>query len=190
MFLRLSLPLITAFALIVAGCGDDSDTAESTEPTSEPEVLAEPTADPETPATPTAAGPTVPPFCPGGGAPTAGAELSDPRFTIRAVADEGYVAGELGQFRVEVDAAEGWHVNQEFNTQLHVRPSEPLQLAATTIGQPAASEFDDHHARFAVPVTPSNAGQHRAETCLSFAICTDETCVPVAPSVAVVLPVQ
>jgi hypothetical protein len=41
-----------------------------------------------------------------------------------------------------------------------------------------------------VPVTPQAAGEHRAESCLSFAICSDETCIPVAPSVAVVLPVQ
>ena len=91
---------------------------------------------------------------------------------------------------MEVDAAEGWHVNDDFHTQLHVRASEALALEASTMDKTVASRFDDDHAHFAVPVTPATAGEHPAETCLHFAICSDETCIPVAPTVAVVLPVQ
>jgi len=192
------------FSLIVLcaaliGCGDQSEGANAAPtPTSQPEEVAE-VAEPTEPAAeegaeeepaPEAAAAVIPPFCPTDGSPNAGEQVGDHRFTIRAFAEGELAAGEVGQFKVHVDAAEGWHVNQDFNTQLKVRANEGLRLDGSIIASAQAAEFTDHHAYFDVPVTPQAAGEHRAESCLSFAICSDETCIPVAPSVAVVLPVQ
>ena len=191
------------------GCGGQGDaTAEAPSESEEPAAVAEAPAEGATEAAesdesegeaageeaeaaePAAQAAVIPPFCPTDGAPQAGAELGDHRFTIRAFADADLRSGEVGQFKVHVEAAEGWHVNQDFNTQLKVRANEGLRLQDSVIQSAQAAEFTDHHAYFDVPVTPQAAGEHRAESCLSFAICSDETCIPVAPSVAVVLPVQ
>lgn len=122
--------------------------------------------------------------------PEAGPVVQDPRFELRATAEESYPSGELGRFGVTLTAAEGWHVNQDYPTNVTLSAPEGLSLPKSVFEKADAAEFADERARFDVPFTPGGAGEHRLTALVDFAVCTDETCIPVQRTLAVVLPVR
>jgi DsbC/DsbD-like thiol-disulfide interchange protein len=120
----------------------------------------------------------------------AGPVVDDPRFTITASGEASYTQGELGRFGIRIASKEGWHVNQEYPTRITLTPAEGITLPRAELEKSDAAEFGDDVARFDVPFTPGQAGEGRCAAYVDFAICTDETCIPVQHTVAVVLPVH
>jgi len=111
-------------------------------------------------------------------------------FDLRTSAAGPYRLGELGSFNVTLTTRPPWHVNQEYPTRIELVGPTEVQFPRAELGRPDAAEFTEERARFAVPFTPAAAGSHRVEAKVSFAVCTDESCVPADHVVSVLLPVQ
>lgn len=111
-------------------------------------------------------------------------------YELRAEAAGPYAAGELGQFAVTIVGKDGWHVNQDFPTGVTLAEVEGLTFPKPTLSKADAAEFGEDEARFDVPITPEKAGEHRVTADVSFAICTEETCVPQRKKLALRLPVE
>ena len=158
-------------ALLVAGCSgcgaEDNDGTESANP-------------PPTTAPPEKRAPEQP----------AGPLVEDPRFELRATAEAQYPAGQLGRFGITLTGRDGWHVNQDYPTAITLRAPSAVTFPKDRLEKTDAAEFTEPRARFDVPFTPGAAGEHRCTAEVDFAICTDETCIPVQRTLAVVLPVQ
>ncbi|MFW5875351.1 MAG: protein-disulfide reductase DsbD domain-containing protein [Myxococcota bacterium] len=138
---------------------------------------------------------------PGAAAPGSG-ETPEPRpedlgpvvatetYELRAEATGPYASGELGQFVVTIVGKDGWHVNQDFPTGVTLDEAEGVTFPKPKLAKADAAEFGEEKARFDVPVTPEDEGEHRVTADVSFAICTDETCVPQQKKLALLLPVE
>ena len=120
----------------------------------------------------------------------AGPLVEDPRFELRATAEAQYPAGQLGRFGITLTGRDGWHVNQDYPTAITLSAPSAVTFPKDRLEKSDAAEFTEPRARFDVPFTPGAAGEHRCTAEVDFAICTEETCVPVQRTLAVVLPVQ
>lgn len=121
----------------------------------------------------------------------AGPVVTASEFELRAVADaDGYAAGELAQFSVSVIGRGGWHVNQEFPVSVELEGPSAVQFPKKALEKGDAAEFTEERARFDVPFTAKEAGSHRVEANVRFAICTDENCIPEERKLALELPVR
>ncbi|MFW6050539.1 MAG: hypothetical protein ACODAU_05160 [Myxococcota bacterium] len=119
-----------------------------------------------------------------------GPSVATDTYELRAEAAGPYAAGELGQFQVTLAGKGEWHVNQDYPTSVTIAGAEGVELAKQTLEKADAAEFREEGARFDVPFTAEEVGEHRVQADVSFAICTEETCVPQRKSLALLLPVE
>ena len=169
-----------ALALCFVACGGEEEApAADEEPVAEAEP-AEDEAPPEEPAEPEAC--TVD--------AEAAAVAEDPSFELRASAAGPYAPGEEGTFNIELTPRGVYHVNQDF--PMTVRPCAPegVALASAEMGPEDAAERSEERARYAVPFTAENAGEHRVSAIVDFAVCTPENCMPERRTIALLLPVE
>lgn len=165
--------LVAALGLALAGCGSRE---EATGPTPDPETNAPPDPGPQ------------PRGARGGEA--AGPVVVDEGFELRASTGGPYRAGELGRFGITLSGRDGWHVNQDFPIRVELTAPSGVSFPKPALERPDAAEFGEERARFDVPFTPGAAGEHRVQAKVSFAVCTEENCVPDERTLAVLLPVQ
>jgi hypothetical protein len=121
----------------------------------------------------------------------AGPEVRTETYTLVARPEgEGYEAGELGQFEVDLASRPGWHVNQDYPIHVEVSGSNAVHFEKTKLERTDAAEFGDDRARFNVAFTPSAEGDLPVQAKVSFAMCTDENCIMHDETLALVLPVR
>ncbi len=169
-------PVLLLLALVA--CGQSSDPA----PTPAPE-------------TPTAPAPEATPPTP---QPTAqveatpgGAVVRESSFELRGDTRGPYHSGQLGQLSISITALEGWHVNQEFPTSVEIlNPPAGMTFPKTTLEKADLAQLTETNARFDVPFTPTAAGSQTVQAKVSFAVCTDENCVPAEHTLALTFPVE
>ncbi len=173
--------LVAGFLLATfIGCGGEEETAAATEESSEAEPAEAPSEPAEAPSEREAC--TVD--------AEAGAVAEDPTFELRATATGPYTAGERGTFAIVLTPRGGYHVNQGFPTSVRPCAGDGVTLPNAELGNDDAAERTEQRARFLVPFTASEAGEHRVSAVVDFAVCTPETCMPDQRTVAVLLPVQ
>jgi hypothetical protein len=170
---------MVALLFLSVGCGDKEDTSQPT--------AASTTTPPVAPSAPERA--TTPPAAPDPAAEGT-AVVSDPTFELRAEGRERYASGELAQFSVTLTPRAGWHVNQDYPTRIEITGPAAVSFPKSELQKADAAQFAEERARFDVPFTPSAPGTHTIQAKVSFAVCTDETCVPDTRTLALALPVQ
>jgi len=177
--------LISAALLALGACGGDESEAsdEGSTATAEAQTETEGEAEMEEPAEP-----PEPEACEVDTEAAAVAE--DPSFELRASASGPYTAGEQGSFGIQLTPRGEYHVNEQF--PLRVRPcaADGVTLPSPELDNEDAAEHTEQTARFDVPFTASEAGEHRVSAIVDFAVCTPETCIPETRTVAVLLPVE
>jgi hypothetical protein len=119
----------------------------------------------------------------------AGPVIDEATFELRATAAESYTNGELGQFAISITPKGEFHMNDEFPTTITVRSVDGVTFPKSELEKDDAAQWARESARFDVPFT-ATAGQHRVVCDVSFAVCTDENCIPEERTLAVLLPVQ
>ena len=163
-----------ALVILMAGCSD-STTAEA--PGEDPA----PSREPGVPPAPTP--PEPPPEA------AAGPVVEETSFELRARAADDYVVGSDATFDIALTTRAGWHVNEEYPISVKVRSPSAIQVERDELSKEDAAEFGEEEARFEVPFTAAEAGEHRVEAQVDFAVCTPETCVPDERTLSFVLPV-
>jgi len=125
------------------------------------------------------AAPAVVPIEPAPAEPAAaGPSVEDPTFTLSAVAAGPYTANTLGHFVLSLTPKGEYHVNEEYPIAITMSAPAAVTLAKAELAKADAAEFSAKTARFDVPVTPTQAGEHHVTAKVSFAVCTPENCVP------------
>lgn len=129
---------------------------------------------------------------PGNGAEELGPRVEDASFELVATASGPYAAGQEGTFEIRLVPRGQYHVNVDPNFPFAIALAGPdaLRFREATLDREDAAEFTEQRARFAVPFTPSVAGEHRITATVDFAVCTPTTCLPEQRTLALVLPVQ
>lgn len=163
---------LVLFALILSAplgaCGSEAAEAEpepSTEPA--PAEATEETPEAETPEPETAAVDE-----------SAAARAETESYVVELRPQEGYAAGELGQFALHLEGQGEWHLNQDFPFAITVSHSDGLQVPKTALEKTDARAFADEGADFDVPFTPGAAGEHPVSARVQFAVCNPSSCVP------------
>lgn len=179
-WILISAALLALGGLVLVACGGDEEAGGEATAQTETPPADEPPPEPEEPAEPEA--------CEVDGDAAAVAE--DPSFELRASASGPYTAGEAGSFGIQLTPRGEYHVNEQF--PLRVRPcaGEGVTLPSPELDNEDAAEHTEQTARFDVPFTASEAGEHRVSAVVDFAVCTPETCIPETRTVAVLLPVE
>lgn len=116
--------------------------------------------------------------------------IVDSSFELRATPNGAYQTGELGTFSISLTGRSGWHVNEEYPIRVELTAPSGVALSKSALERADAAAFSRERARFDVPFTPAAAGEHRVEAKVSFAVCTDENCIPDERTLAVLLPVR
>jgi hypothetical protein len=167
------------FALsLIWGCDDDETTEEPATTEAEETEVAE-TEETEAEEAPSEGVAEVPP-----------ALFDEATFELRATAAESYTSGELGQFAIQIRPKGEFHMNDEYPTMITMHETANIEFPKSELEKADAAEWAAESARFDVPFTPSAAGQHTVVCDVSFAVCTDENCIPEERTLAVNLPVQ
>lgn len=170
----MSFKLVSALSLIGCACSVACSSAEQAAPTA-PAVVEAPA-----PAAPTPAEPAA----------VAGPVVEDPTFKLAASAAGPYTANTLGHFVVTLTPKGEYHVNEEYPIAISVSAPAGVKVAKAELEKTDAAEVTATTARFDVPVTPTQAGEHRVTAKVSFAVCTPENCVPDERTLELALLVQ
>lgn len=157
--------------LIGIGCGgEDAETAPEPQPSTEAETeAAEATAEAEP-----------------------GPRIEHPTFELVATSSGPYTAGQAGTFEIRLVPRGAYHVNVDplFPFAIALDGPDAVSFGEARLDREDAAEFTEQRARFAVPFTPSAAGEHRVTATVDFAVCTPTTCLPEQRTLALVLPVH
>lgn len=130
---------------------------------------------------------------PGGGCgdPAQAREVAeDPSFELRASASGPYATGQEGRFEIALTPRGGYHVNADYPLTIELEAPGAVTLPDAELVAGDAAEFGEPRARFQVPFTATDAGQHRVTARVDFAVCTPEACMPDCRTLALVLPVE
>lgn len=114
-------------------------------------------------------------------APTPKVETKTYVAELTAAPVEGSSSMEVGgnaDLMVTIRPQNGWHMNHEFPTSVTVAPSEGVTPVKPKVVKKEAKRFDDEGADFLLPVTLKKAGLQQAVADVSFAVCTEQTCLP------------
>ena len=125
-------------------------------------------------ATPKAAPPAAPTQPPA----EVGPEVSTKSYDLTLTPDAaGYQAGKQGQVGLTLATHGEWHVNQDYPIRVSRSGGDGLAFPKPELVRADAKTFTEKSASFEVPFTPSAAGDHPVKADVSFAVCTDETCL-------------
>lgn len=109
---------------------------------------------------------------------SAAARAETEQYVVELRPQDGYAAGELGQFALHLEGQGEWHLNQDFPFAITVSHADGLQLPKTSLEKTDARAFEDEGADFDVPFTPGAAGEHPVSARVEFAVCNPSSCVP------------
>lgn len=93
-------------------------------------------------------------------------------------------AGKPAVARLTVKPIGGYHMNDEFPTELKLTPPEGVTMAKTVFALEDAEKFDKDQLVFAVECTPGATGEYTVSGKFKFAVCTDATCDPKRQSIS------
>lgn len=121
-----------------------------------------------------------------------GPTAEDAGYQLRATASGPYTVGQQGTFEIVLTPRGQYHVNDDPNFPFAITLAGPsgVSFAESSLDREDAAEFTQQRARFAVPFTPSAAGEQRVTATVDFAVCTATTCLPEQRTLALALPVQ
>ncbi len=121
-----------------------------------------------------------------------GPVAEDTTFELRASPSGPYAPGQQGTFEIRLTPRGEYHVNVDplFPFAIVLAGPDAVSFPEASLDREDAAEFTEQRARFAVPFTPSSAGEHRVTATVDFAVCTPSTCLPEQRTLALVLPVQ
>lgn len=97
-------------------------------------------------------------------------------FTVR-VAPVSAKVGEPARAQVLLVPGAGYHINQEYPTQLSLSPPSGVTLRKARLGKQDAA-ISEQQARFEVVATAAEAGKKVIPGELRFAVCTATACDP------------
>jgi hypothetical protein len=103
---------------------------------------------------------------------------SDPAFSMTITSPDAVAAGSSATAKLTVKPGKGYHMNEEFPTNLKLEAAAGCTLAKTELGVDDATAFDKDHLEFDVACTPASAGTYTVSGKLKFAVCTNTTCDP------------
>ena len=110
-------------------------------------------------------------------------------FSLVSSNAESYAAGEIGSFTIELTGRDGWHVNMEYPTAVHVE-GEGVSFPLARLERAQAAQFAEERVRFEVPFTPTEAGEKQVQARVQFAMCNPSNCVPEERTLTLALAVQ
>jgi hypothetical protein len=116
--------------------------------------------------------------------------VRDVGFELRASAPSPLQRGQLATLTVGLRATGEYHVNEEFPLSIAVKAPPGLTFPKTDFAKSDTAEFGERQARFEVPFTAAQVGEHRVEIDVDFAVCTPRNCVPDHRTLTIVLPVR
>lgn len=160
----------------LAGCDSGGERTIAPEPAAAPEAAGAVEAPPEAPAD--APEEAVGPSALGDG------------YELHAQTVGPYASGEAGTFALKIEAKDEWHLNEDYPTRVDISGPDALAFPKPALEKADAAEFGELAARFDVPFSAANAGEHAVEAKVQFAICTEQTCIPTERTVALMLPVE
>lgn len=99
-------------------------------------------------------------------------------FRLEAKETASWQSGREGSVKVSLTAKGIYHVNQEFPIEVVVEPATGVEIKKDRLTRQDAEKFDKTAAVFSLPITPATAGSHELKMKVSFAVCTDQNCVP------------
>jgi len=109
----------------------------------------------------------------------AGPKVSGEGYTLEAsVVKPPLRVGTEGYVEVALRTSGIWHVNKEYPTEISFAEHPSLSLMRKTFDLEQAVEQSETLLRFSVPVTPTATGQHQLKIHCTFAVCTDDNCLP------------
>ncbi len=97
---------------------------------------------------------------------------------LSSSADATLSVGDKAKLLVTIRPQNGWHMNHEFPTSVTLAESEAMAPEKSRVEKKDAKRFDDDGADFELPVSVEKGGTHDALADLSFAVCTEQTCLP------------
>ncbi|MGB0679525.1 MAG: hypothetical protein ACPGUV_07690 [Polyangiales bacterium] len=116
--------------------------------------------------------------------------IKEDSFVLETVTDKGYQQGEEADFRIVLKSVKPWHLNQDFPVAIEFRGPPALTFPKATLAKEDASTFGDSKATFSAAFVAKQPGTHTAKALVSFALCTDDNCVPEERTLAVALQVR
>jgi hypothetical protein len=100
-------------------------------------------------------------------------------------------AGSAAIATVEVKAASGWHVSQEYTSKLWVEPAAGVTIEKTFYtaggkhGRGDATTLTEQALAFSVKATPQAAGTYAVTGVLTFGICERDSCHPKTQAITI-----
>lgn len=116
----------------------------------------------------------------------AGRALAEgPPYTVSAVVPAAKV-GAAASAHIEIKPAAGYHVNKDFPTSLKLVAPAGVDLPKAKLAKgDAGVKVEEKEAGFDVPFTVKEAGKKTITGQLSFAVCTETSCVPQKTQVSI-----
>ena len=99
------------------------------------------------------------------------------KYDISVDAPKDVKAGAKGAFKIVLHPAPGFHVNQEFPTEITVDAAD-VKLGKAKLAKADAKVFNEKEARFEVDFQTDKPGERWFTAKARFAICTDKDCWP------------
>ena len=118
-----------------------------------------------------------------------GPVVEEGAFELRAQSESEYSVGTDAAFDIALTTRAGWHVNEEYPITVELESPQAVEIEKHELTKEDAAEFGDESARFHVAFNAAEAGEHRIQAKVDFAVCTPETCVPEERTLSFVLPV-
>jgi hypothetical protein len=115
--------------------------------------------------------------------------LADDRFDLsfdKAPAS----AGKPAVVKVKITPKGEWHMNLEFPASLKMTAPDDVKLAKDALKKADAESLTEKGLVFPVKFTPASAGDKAFTGKLRFAICVEESCVPVSEAVSFAVEVK
>lgn len=110
-------------------------------------------------------------------------------YEIQASSPEVRV-GASGAVTLELRAADGRKINDDYPIKIAVAASDGVAVAKTTLEGTDAVAHDERHAAFAIGVAGKSAGERRLDLDIRFAVCSSVACELQHRTVAVPITVR
>jgi hypothetical protein len=107
-----------------------------------------------------------------------GPVVEDASFELRAETKPQYGRGAESSLSIVLTPKGAFHVNEEYPIRVRLTAPPVVGLVKAALEKNDATEFSKQRARFDVPFVATQAGSSKVRAVVSFAVCTDENCIP------------
>jgi hypothetical protein len=111
-------------------------------------------------------------------------------FELSANVAGPYHIGEKSRIAIVLLPRGQYHINQQYPTSVTLDAPKTLSIEKTRFVRNDASEFSEQRAKFDIPFSSSEKGEHKLNAQVSFAVCTSKTCVPFQKNLSVTVKVD